>query len=205
MTLHTFRGGPSSGSGRLPHLLWRFRISQDQKWFWVSRRIPEVCRKWLASRNIILRPCLDAASSLYVPWDVRFCFNHTFWISTIPIFSHDGLCVPLVPLIRRGHANIVPAVSSINLLFCPATVYRLSVASNANYLSLLFTAYFQPIYLSWLWHLPCQKCQTPLAIALYFSNKHIIAFSHVTHSCLRAVNFFLFLISTLWLFAYKKA
>lgn len=42
------------------------------------------------------------------------------------------------------------------------------------------------------WHLPCQKCQTPLVIALYFSNKHFTAFSHVTPSGLKAFNFFFF-------------
>lgn len=203
MTLHPFSSGPSSGSGRLPHLLWQFRSFQDQKGFWVSRRMPEVCRKLTASRKIILRPSLDPASSLYVSWDVHFCFIDVSWISTTPVFSHDRH--NLVPRIWRGHANIVPAVSSLYLLFCPATVYIPSVASNANYLSLLFMACFKPSYLSWLWHLLCQKCQSPLAIALYFSNRHIIAFSHITPSCLQAFNFFLFLIPALWLFAYKKA
>lgn len=203
VTQRPFSGGPSSGSGRLPRLLWQFRNFQDQKGFWVSRRVPEVCKKLTASSKIILRPHLDPASSLYVSWDAHFCFIHMSRISTIPIFSHDRH--NLVPPIWHGHANTIPAVCSINLLFCPATVYSPSVASNANYLPLLFMAYFQPIYLSWLWHLPCQKRQTPPAIALYFSSRHIIAFSHVSPSCLQAFNFFLFLISALWLFAYKKA
>jgi len=33
MTLHPFSGGPSCGSGRLPHLLGQFRSFQDQKGF----------------------------------------------------------------------------------------------------------------------------------------------------------------------------
>lgn len=111
----------------------------------MNRKIPGVWRKSTTFRKIVLRPCLDSAISSYVSWDVHFCFTHTSWISTIPTFSHDRH--NLVPHIWHGHAN-VPALSPINLLFCP--VYFPPVAPNANYLSLLFMAYFQPIYLSWL-------------------------------------------------------
>lgn len=101
-------------------------------------------------------------------------FIHTTWISAIPSSSHGRH--NLVPFIWRGHANIVPVVSSINLLFCPATVYFPSVVSKANYLSLLFTAYYQPVYLSRLWHLPCQKCQDHNLI--FFKQVHYCFLPH---------------------------
>lgn len=147
----------------------------------MSRKIPDVCSTPITSGKITSRPFLDQLilyTYIHVLRYALLLFIHTSWISTIPILSHERH--NLVSLIWHGHVNIVPGVSFINILFCPATVYFPLVCFSQN-ISNRSTCHF-----------PCQKRQTSLVIALYFSNKHIIAFSHVTPSHLWAFNFFSF-------------
>lgn len=147
----------------------------------MSRKIPDVCSTPITSGKITSRSFLDQLILYtYILRYALLLFIHTFWISTILILSHERH--NLVSLIWHGHVNIVPGVSFINILFCPAIVYFPLVCFSQN-ISNQFT-----------YHFPCQKRQTSLVIALYFSNKHIIAFSHVTPSYLWAFIFFLFLI-----------
>lgn len=132
-------------------------------------------------------------SSLYLFCNVHFCSSSThlefqlcpFRVMTDTILSHlSGVVTQTLPqlCLLSTYCSVLPL--SISLLLCQRqTIYPWFPQHISN----------QPTCHDF-GICPVKNVKTFLATVLHFSNKDIIAFSHITLSCLWTFHFFLFLI-----------
>lgn len=160
----------------------------------MSRRIPEVWSTLIASGKIICGRIIRVGHLvLYIYFEMCASALHPHILN----FSYTHF--------ESRQTQSCPTYLAWSCKHCPSCVfYQLTVLSCHCLLSfccvkgklfiLAFHSILQPVYLSWLWHLPCQKHQDISGHSLIFFKQVHYCFLPRNSSCLWTFHFFLFLI-----------